>query len=351
MDNRASAVPWRYLLGSLVVVFFAAAGLWWLDREDTPPTHNLIFGGDVMLGRDVELWQNQGITPLAAIQDVLAGAEISVVNLESPFTHSLQSVEKEIVLKAKTSRVDVLQSAGVDVALLANNHQFDYGLEGHQDTVDVLNRAGIAHTGAGLNVEQATTPVVVEAEGHTVALLAFSRWDTETVPAADTSLPGQAFFGHPSTRVRIGQARASADLVVVSLHFGREYEPVAAEEQKRFAQQAIEFGADVVIGHHPHVSQPVEIYHGRPIFYSLGNLVFDQDGPEQNRSFLVGLDISAEQLAFTLHTYTITQGEVQLMSPKEGIEFLTEWKSRTKSNPTAIGSDGTGFFAVDWFSP
>lgn len=293
-----------------------------------------------MLGRDVELWSETGADPLGDIAPLLWRAGAVVVNLESPLTVATSPADKSIVLKASPDQVRLLSNAGVTVVTLANNHTFDFGLEGFRETIGVLEEAGISHAGAGENEDEATRPVLIDRDGLSVAVVAFSKYSGEATPAASGSEYGQASYLVSDLEDAVNRASDEADLVVVTLHFGREYFLEPVRQQREVARRAVDAGADVVIGHHPHVAQPVEIYRGVPIFYSLGNLVFDQETPPRDRSFLVALDVDADTLSFTLYPYTITRGEVELMSRDGGKAFLQDLLGRSSEGAFVVTKDG-----------
>lgn len=331
----------RWSLVAVIAVMLMTLGvLWWDAQRSAPPAHDLIFGGDVMLGRDVERWTEAGANPLGGIAPLLESAGGVIVNLESPLTEASSPADKSIVLRASPDQVRHLSGAGVTAVTLANNHTFDYGLEGFRETIRVLDEAGISHTGAGENEDEATRPILMDLDGLSVAVVAFSKYSGEATPAASGEGFGQASYLVSDLEAAVTRASEQADLVVVALHFGREYffEPV--REQREVAYRAVDAGADVVIGHHPHVTQPVEIYDGVPIFYSLGNLVFDQETPPRDRSFLVALDVEADALSFTLYPYTITRGEVELMDKEAGTAFLHDLLGRSSEGAFVVSPEG-----------
>ena len=332
---------------ALAVIAISGGLLWGYQKLTAPEPHDVVFGGDVMLGRDVERWMDEGADPLRDVAPLLHSASEVVVNLEAPLTTATHAVDKAIVLKAPLDSAEYLKANGVSVVTLANNHTFDYGVQGYLDTIEALGDAGIGSTGAGESLEEATRPVLFSMDGVDVALLAFSKWNTDTVPEATRDTFGQAYLGDETFGQSISSAKARADLVVVALHFGREYELVPDDRQREAVTQAIAAGADLVIGHHPHVTQPVEVIDGVPVFYSLGNFVFDQETPPRERSFLVGWDISPDSFSFRLYPYRVVGGEVEFMDSSSGVAFLHEVLSRGEPQGIEIASDGTARFSVD----
>jgi poly-gamma-glutamate synthesis protein (capsule biosynthesis protein) len=169
--------------------------------------------------------------------------------------------------------------AGFDVICLANNHMTDYGREAAAETAALLDVAGLAHCGAGANLAEARKPAVLSSGGVSVAIVAYVQSGLGSVEATEDS-GGVALAKDDYLAEDIRTARAVADIVIVSVHWGDEFQHVPNRFQVDFARKAIDSGADAVVGHHPHVIQGAEIYQGKPIFYSLGNFAFDmRDDP------------------------------------------------------------------------
>jgi poly-gamma-glutamate synthesis protein (capsule biosynthesis protein) len=169
-----------------------------------------------------------------------------------------------------------LAFAGFDVLSVANNHIWDFGPVAFTDTLTHVASAGIAAVGGGADLARARAPVVRTAGGSRVAFLAY----TNLLPAsagAGQAKPGANLYDERSFAEDIAVARGMADIVVVSFHAGEEYQTAPNDWQTRVYRAAVDAGADLVIGHHPHVVQPVERYRNGWIAYSLGNFVFDQN--------------------------------------------------------------------------
>jgi len=244
----------------------------------------LLATGDIMLARTVEERMNQygSLYPFQAVSSLLQSADIAVGNLETPFTVGGQPADKRFIFRAHPEHVGALQTAGFDVLSLANNHILDFPPDSMDDTLIALEDLGIATVGAGRGEAAAHRPAVLEVKGIKVAFLAFAapRWrDSLEVPTGTDV----AWAEPEPVRRAVAQAQEEADLVIVILHTGAEYEAQANQEQRAVAHAAVEAGAALVIGHHPHVLQDVEVYQGVPIVYSLGNFVFDMDVIERTR--------------------------------------------------------------------
>ncbi len=255
--------------------------------EDTtpPPINTLIFGGDVMLSRyvDIQMIKNNNYKgPLEGISEYMSSADITFVNLESPFSPTPLHQPLGMVFGADIKSLEGIKHAGIDIVSLANNHFGDSKREGMDYTMDQLKNNHIYYTGAGKNTLEANTPTYIESKGIIFAFLGYS--DISPYYAALENTSGYALIPDNETlKTQIEKAKLSADIVIISIHTGIEYAKYPQQRLKDFAHTAIDCGASLVIGHHPHVIQPVEQYKDGLIFYSLGNLVFDQyfDGTKE----------------------------------------------------------------------
>lgn len=248
--------------------------------------------GDIMLGRGVgrSIVEHGVGYPFEAAAALLDGSDVRVGNLELPLTERGRPERKDYTFRAPPSVTEGLTAAGFDVLTLANNHMLDYGTEGLLDTVAVLERAGIAHPGAGRDTDTAHQPAIVESHGLTLAFLSYvntpndgrSGWVAESMRAGSEA-PGVAWGTAESIRRDVVSARDRADLVIVALHAGYEYSAAPNPVQRELARAAVDAGAALVLGAHPHVLQGIEIYNGVPIVYSLGNFIFDADDDDRRQ--------------------------------------------------------------------
>ena len=252
-----------------------------LDRDSIFPAQlpatRLLFGGDVMLSRYVGAVARQRkdpAWPLRELASTLAAADIAFVNLESPFSDRGRVVESGMVFKAGPDMVAALRVAGIDIVSTANNHARDCGDHGVEFTLEWLHRNGIANVGTGLNEDAAHAGAVLTRNGARFGFLAYT-YDQANGNYRDAD-PRIAVMDLSRMQADVVGMRERADVVIVSMHAGIEYRSKPNAQQIEFAHAAIDAGARLVIGHHPHVVEPVEAYRGGVIFYSLGNLVFDQ---------------------------------------------------------------------------
>lgn len=247
---------------------------------------SLVAVGDVMLSRRVaEKMRLNGFDyPFEKMKDFLMGGDLVFGNLETPITAGRDIRTGEMIFRADAGSELALKNAGFAVLSLANNHTPNFGAAGLRETFRRLRAAGIAYAGAGENEAEALTPAYVEAGGLRFAFLAFN--DSDVVPpsyGAGDGRPGTALMDIPKMTAAVAGAKKEAALVIVSMHSGVEYAAVPNARQTAFARAAVEAGAEMVIGHHPHVVQTAEKYRGKWIFYSLGNFVFDQMWSEDTR--------------------------------------------------------------------
>jgi poly-gamma-glutamate capsule biosynthesis protein CapA/YwtB (metallophosphatase superfamily) len=249
--------------------------------EETPIT--LAFTGDVMFGRTVNshmLATAAGDAyPFTYTADFLRGFDLTIGNLECVISLLGTPVPKSYNFRGDPRAYDRLLHAGFDLVSVANNHSGDYGKAAFLDEFLTLPKRGIIPIGGGQNRRQAHTPVFKTVRGTTVAFLAYDQIDPFSFAATDTSA-GHAWLDEVDLRQDVGVARRGADFVIAFVHWGIEYSTGLTATQRYLAQVAIDAGADLVVGAHPHVIEPYEFYKGKLIVYSLGNFVFDNMYPE-----------------------------------------------------------------------
>jgi len=270
-------------------LYFKATASQFFIKKEKPII--LMFIGDVMLDRGVKyMVEKYGGDdykfPFLKIAEYLQKADILFGNLEGPISDKGVKVGSIYSFRANPEAIEGLVFAGFDVLSAANNHIFDYGREAMEDTFLRLKRAGIDFIGGGFNENQAHSPLIKEVRGTKIAFLAYTNLGTPYWSAKEER-SGICWLKEEKLKENIKEAKKSADLVVVSMHFGEEYLSSPTPEQEFFARLAIDSGADLVIGHHPHMIQPVERYKQGYIAYSLGNFVFDQSFSEETMKGLL----------------------------------------------------------------
>ncbi len=234
-------------------------------------------GGDVNFGDGVTPYLTRGGMgyPFEDVDEVFAGADLSFVNLECCISSAGAPVPgKEYCFRGPADSAQALAAGNVDVVSLANNHSKDYGTSAFLDTLTHLKESGVAWCGAGNNDAEAYAPTVLESPAGKVAFVAFTGIIPNGWPAT-ASNPGCATITDPErVESAVKDAASKADYVVVSFHWGIELATSPDADQRELAHLAVDSGADLVLGHHPHVVQGLELYKNRLIAYSLGNYVF-----------------------------------------------------------------------------
>jgi poly-gamma-glutamate capsule biosynthesis protein CapA/YwtB (metallophosphatase superfamily) len=242
------------------------------------PSLTVAAGGDVqgdrMVGKYIDA--HGGAAALAKVAPYLKTADLAFLNLEGPVSDKgTKYAWKEYTFRSRLALADGLASSGIDVVSTANNHAVDCGPTALLDTIDRLDAAGIGHAGSGKNLAAARTPAILETPAGKVAVLAFTdKFASGFAAGADHA--GVATIGDGSAVIAaINAAKKKADYVIVSFHWGIEYDSKAAGYQRSLAHKCIDAGADLILGSHPHVLQGIEVYKDKLIAYSLGDFVFD----------------------------------------------------------------------------
>jgi hypothetical protein len=214
-----------------------------------------------------------------AMRRLISGADIAIANFENPAPDRPRWHTSGTVFTADPKLVDGLVDAGLDYVSLANNHIGDAGRAGILQTIRNLDERGLVTGGAGKNEAAARKPALFEVEGTTVAILAYDRIARSYFATADRAGSAPMSVKRVATDVRKAR-EAGADVVIVFPHWGVEYRARPTESQRAVAHDIIEAGADMIIGNHAHYAAAMEVHQGRPIWYALGNFVFDQTWSE-----------------------------------------------------------------------
>lgn len=303
----------RFVLLTIIITVYGilsgSSVLFWKDKFQaslvTPPEKDhitLLFTGDIMLDRGVEFYitqRNDWKLPFRLIADTLQKADLVLGNLESIISDKGQNVGSIYSFRADPKTLEGLTFAGFDILSVTNNHSLDWGMDALRDSMNRLKEIGIIPIGAGETKAEAYSPTIIEVKGAKIGFLAYTAQGSLLWEATETN-SGVAWVEETNLQditQQITLARKQADIVIVSVHFGEEYQTQPNETQKLIAQSAIDAGANVVVGHHPHVIQPVEQYKQGWIAYSLGNFVFDQGfSPETMEGLLLEVKIEGKQI-------------------------------------------------------
>jgi poly-gamma-glutamate synthesis protein (capsule biosynthesis protein) len=296
-----------------------------------PINWNLTLGGDVMLYHI-----SSKTNPMAAISKLTKSADVCILNLEIPLTSaSVATTRKtpaelkaktQFILKADPYHIHHLADLGVDAVSLGTNHTMDYGSNGLDEMTGLLDRFRIARSGAGDNLALAQKPAFFRTPGSPrIALsswLAFvgakSQWRNTPATSSTAGVAVMPLYSESAKVKRkiaaiVQNAKLHSDYVAIALHGGIERMTVPTSYQVRLARAFIDAGADLVVGHHPHVLQGAELYHGKPILYSIGNFINSLPGD----AALFHLRYSGTKLVrFSITPYTIAKGRIILKTAK-----------------------------------
>lgn len=257
----------------------------------TEKTHvTLMAVGDIMLG-DHPLYIGHGvgakikkwgtIYPFKQVASILKGGAFVFGNLEAPLSSKEMDNKhpSSLIMKALPESVEGLKYAGFNILSLANNHALEHGEESLFETINILLQNNINPIGVDSDISKAREPLILDIKGITIAFLAYCLVPDKT---AYISIKNPEEICSDAKKVK-----SHADVVVVSLHWGSEYIEKPSPSQIRLAHQIIDSGADLILGHHPHVLQGIEEYHNGLVAYSLGNFVFDLNCVEETRSTVI----------------------------------------------------------------
>ncbi len=260
----------------------------------SPKIHTLLFVGDIMLSRGVEKKiraSGDFRFPFLRIASTTRAADIAFANLEGPISDRGENQGSVYSFRADPRTVEGLSYAGFDVLSLANNHALDWGPDALSQTADLLHAASIRTAGAGKNETEANAPAILDLNGTKIGFLAYTTLLPESFEAQSES-PGISHETKASMESAIRALRNNVDLLAVSVHWGNEYEEVSNDAQRALGHALIDAGADLVVGHHPHIAQEVKRYKNGWIAYSLGNFVFDQNFSDKTmRGLLLYADV------------------------------------------------------------
>ncbi len=268
-------------------------------------TLNIIFTGDILLDRGVRrVINHHGVDHLFSdgIDSVFRSAQIVVGNLECPATKIESPVFKQYIFRSEPEWLDTLRQHGITHLNLANNHSIDQGREGLLDTKRNIKEAGMVPIGAGASMQEAAGPVLLASSPRKVWLVPSLRLALENYSYL-TDKPCVSQEPMDSLMQRVFQLRKadSTAVIIVSLHWGGEHTLKPVPRQRMEAHQLILAGADALICHHTHTLQTIETFRGKPIYYSIGNFIFDPTRPINAEACIVRLKITSD----TINTETL----------------------------------------------
>lgn len=309
------------------------------------------FLGDIMLGRDLEsiVRKNRREQIVENINNILPKDHISIANLEAPFTSEgaiNSSKDSHLTFKIAPHYVSFLNEIGISVATLANNHISDYGKVGISNTISTLKEAKIKAVGAGTNIEEAINPVYLKDKNEKYALLAFNAFVPFSYRAKKNSF-GSARFDRKTIQKAINNCEKDIDGIIITVHWGIDYHHFPVPALLNLAKEIIDIYPQIIaiVGHHPHLQQPLIYYNNKPIFCSLGNFMFDEPFSLSSIGSILTLDIKSGKILDTNVQYTKLTDEFNFELLKE--PFLKEEKNRINNIATSIQSEDDLYLIED----
>ena len=316
--NILFLLPLRSLirLAVLFIVYFILSSCSHSDRSI-----RIVFAGDMMLDRGTRtvieqkcidhLFEN--VTSLFHQQDIV------MVNFENPFcTNTEIASNKLYCFRGDPDWLFEIKKAGITHAVFANNHIGDYGREGLKETMAYLSRNDIHFAGSDSSFLDPCKPLLIDKKGSRIAIFSNSL-------LYQKDNPGFANENFPQLNKRISSFKKLHPdyCIIISLHWGIEMDDFPTAEQKRQAHELIKAGADLIIGHHPHVVQPIEMYEGKYICYSLGNFMFDTNKDPGNKGILACFVITDNKISLDkIIPFTLIDSKPFIMNEKDSHQFL-----------------------------
>lgn len=304
--------------------------------ENSPSV--LITGDFCPINRTADLFgENDFQTVFGEIFSILANADLIVTNLECPITDmSAQPVRTGPCLRAEANSIKALDYAGIKLVTLANNHIMDYGVEGLYSTLRTCKKNGINYVGVGADLTEARKPFYCNIKGKSFAFISICENEFSTTFG---NTPGANPMEPLTNCSDIRKAKSNTEIVIVIVHGGNEHYPLPSPRRQILFRSYIDCGADLVVGHHSHCYSGYEIYKSKPIFYGLGNFVFDWPGKRNqpwNKGYAVRFTFTDNEIDLELLPYIQNDKEPALryLSSDEKTEF-----DRTLENLNSIIQD------------
>lgn len=298
-----------------VLLFFVHTVLGSPPQKEHSAT--ILFGGDLTFADRFEQLAGEKIEKIFSQWGRIGNYDAMMVNLENAVTRSVDSVEKEFVFRMRPEYLSLLGKAKITLVNCANNHAADFGTEGILETIHFLDSARIRHVGVGRNFAEARKPVILTINGIRIGFLGYGG---VSAFLASRTEPGTTPRSRRIILSDIARLKPRVDFVVVNLHWGEELAAEPDSAQIALAHAIIDAGADLIIGHHPHVLQGIEYYRCKMIAYSLGNFIFGGNSKSANCS-----------TAIVKARFTPDSVETQLVPVK-----VRRWRPEPADSATAL---------------
>lgn len=282
---------------------------------------SMAFVGDIMMDRGirsvVHIRGGGDYGYITRYLDFLHDFDVVFGNLEGPLSDKGSDLGGPYSFRMEPSALDALLDANFSVLSVANNHSGDWGRDAFSDTLKRLRSAGVLTVGGGVDIQDAQKVSVTEVDGYKLGFVGFTDIGPDWLEAGEDT-PGILLAGSSYHDAVIERASREVDVLIVSYHFGEEYMKVPNERQRYLATRAVDLGADIVVGHHPHVIQEVERYKEGLIAFSLGNFIFDQNFSEETMEGLVLIvDIVGGEINYRTKEVEITDRFQPRLRPKD----------------------------------
>lgn len=309
----------KFAIIAIILVLFVPAPAVFSAGAPVQEDITLAFAGDILLDGFVgSQIAKYGVNfPFAKVAPALKKADLAFANLETPVSVRGKPAEKTFAFRSRPETLRGLSYAGIDGVTVANNHILDYGQNAMLDTLVHLDRNQIGHTGAGRNIEEAFKPYVKTIKGKRVAVLGASRVLSGPAWYAGKSSPGaaSAYTAEPLLSA-VKKSAKDNDYTIVYLHWNEEFKDYPEEYARKLAKQIIDSGADIILGAHSHCLMGIEYYKHKPIYYSLGNFVFNRStrgGEKTLHSMLLNMVISETGISGKITPVKIIGGQPNFM--------------------------------------
>lgn len=303
-----------------------------MGKTNKPLLPNVVISAVGDISFEGSMAERPDIGIFSNVRRYIQPCDFFTANLENPLTTRGKRAAGKCTLRGDPGWAAVLKEAGINLVSLANNHMMDYGPEGLIETMYALDAAGIKHVGAGMNQQEACAPLCIMVKGRNIIFLARSAVMVASPSYAGPSTPGVAYLDVDELKHSIARSRKSADLVMVFLHWGVEEYEYPTPAQTDLARQIIFAGADVIIGHHPHVLQGMHRIQNKLVAYSLGNFLFDD--------FLWnGGQGAGKDMMFTLSESNRKGIILQMTWSGDGIEYISKVFTRISSSGISLDND------------
>ncbi len=322
-----------------------------MEEIEVNDTLTMSLVGDIMLASGVgeAINKNGPDYPWLQVRNVLLDDDVSIGNLECAVGQDKHKAvpDKQYTFIASPRALAGAREAGMDVLTLANNHILDFGTGALQETLAWLDNYKFHYTGAGNNAGEAFKPVIIKKDGINVGILAFTYVFPQGWWVAGEKRPGVASgYDYALVKETVRKVSSQTDFTVISLHWGEELAEKPSEKQVKLAHDLVNWGADLIYGHHPHVLQGLELYEGKIIAYSVGNFIFTLSRDLQGRqSVILQVDLNNGGItgARVIPTW-IEYGQTNIATEKKASAVIKRLQSLSQSFGTEINDNGEILF-------